>query len=700
MARKIEVEIVGDASSLERAFRRASNSARGFDQNIDQAGRGALAASVRFRGLGRYVAFASGAFLGGAGFVTGAKAAVESASNLNEQIAKTNVVFGDSAEEVRSWARTSATAMGLAEDQALAVASSFGALFQPLRIVGDEAARQSQQLSQLGADLASFYNTDVQDALDAIRSGIVGESEPLRRYGVLLSEVRVQQEALNKTGKLTAAQLTQQDKVLARVALIFRDTAQAQGDFERTSGGLANQTRVLKANVRDLGTTIGQSVTPVLGELAHGLNAVLTPLNALRKGGVDIPLPDRVRAALVPKLANDFRRLKEEGLSTGEAMRKLRDDLGGTAQAAELVAEAINFFAGGPAVANIARLRQEIRGIRPDAEAAAKALHGIAAAQAEINAAARDAVGRVSPAQQRQIAVAEFAGTGGPEEVAAVNDQLAATNRAIAFAQKMIRQGRGNAAKFAEALDRLFSERRALLDRLEAIASERERAREERIASLIPNIVSGGALAPEALNRLRDVIARQLPQRVGGTSRVGASIVQQAQFAALGLSPTGDALAPSDADLRRLLGNAEQAVRGTVLDTAANRTLFAGVRDVLASEFGKTTDLTRRKVKELLDALTGDATTGGPLTNVRAVTGRKLAQVIGAGLSPAAQRQIRLNITGAHFTTAALAGGGGGRVDLQNHIYLDGQRTEAVVTRRQVRQRHRTAPQTRGRVLP
>jgi hypothetical protein len=264
--------VVADPRQFTRGLQSAEKSASKFGRDIESSFRGAIAGSLAFRGFGRSIAFASATFLGGAGLVAATKSAIQAASDLNEETSKTNVVFGASAQQVKSWAQTTTTAMGLSERQALATASSFGALLRPLGIAGQTAADQSQKLTQLGADLASFYNTNVQDALDAIKSGLVGEVEPLRRYGVLLSETRVQQEALAETGKTHASALTNQEKVLARINLIYRDSAQAQGDFERTSGGLANQQRILAANVDQLQTNLGQALLPAVLEITKSLN--------------------------------------------------------------------------------------------------------------------------------------------------------------------------------------------------------------------------------------------------------------------------------------------------------------------------------------------------------------------------------------------------------------------------------------------
>lgn len=256
MARDLVVRLIGDSRSLERSLQRSERSVKRFQANI--SGRGVAGGLTAV-----YGARATYQFL---------KNSVAAASNLAEQTSKTNLVFRENAAEIKKWAGTSAQSMGLAEDQALQTASSFGALLRPLGVTGDEAARQSQRLTQLGADLASFYNTDVQSALDAIRSGLVGEAEPLRRYGALLSETRVQQEAMRQTGKENATQLTQTDKVLARIQLTFKDTAQAQGNFALTSEESANQLRTLEANVRNLSTTIGGKLLPALTFAAGAIN--------------------------------------------------------------------------------------------------------------------------------------------------------------------------------------------------------------------------------------------------------------------------------------------------------------------------------------------------------------------------------------------------------------------------------------------
>jgi hypothetical protein len=275
VARRISVEIVGDASSLERAFAKSSKSARQFDRSMDKTSRNTRRS---FGGLHRTI----GASIAGVGFAALVKESVTAASDLEQQVSKTNVVFGESAQAVEAWAKTLASSFGLSEREALTLASTFGALFAPLGIVGKEAADQSQKLVELGADLASFYNTDVQDALAAIQSGLVGQARPLRRYGVLLDAARVQQEALTETGKKSASQLTNQEKVVARIALLFKDSRKAQGDFARTSDQAAQQTKIFEANLENLKEELGKGVVPALAGATSALNDFFAALKPER----------------------------------------------------------------------------------------------------------------------------------------------------------------------------------------------------------------------------------------------------------------------------------------------------------------------------------------------------------------------------------------------------------------------------------
>jgi hypothetical protein len=215
-------------------------------------------------GIGAFmgVTVAAGALVGGI------SSAIESASNLNETISKTQVVFGEASPAILKWGETSATAFGMSKNAALGAAAQYGNLFVSLGLAEQESADMSRSLVELAGDLASFNNVDPTEALDALRSGLVGETEPLRRFGVNLNDATLRQKAL-ELGLISSVKegLTPAVKAQASYALILDQTKTAQGDFARTSDGLANQQRIASARLEDAMARIGSAILPVAGKL-------------------------------------------------------------------------------------------------------------------------------------------------------------------------------------------------------------------------------------------------------------------------------------------------------------------------------------------------------------------------------------------------------------------------------------------------
>lgn len=253
---------------------------RGFDQynrHIDDSqrrtGRFRTFARTSFHGIG--VAAAGGAAVAGAGLAVLGKQAIDTASDINESLTKNQVIFGDHAKAIERESRNSARAMGISRAAFLEYTGTFGNLFKSMGIAREENAKMSSSLTGLAADMASFNNASPEEALEALRSGLTGEAEPLRRFGVLLSEARVQQEAYNTGIADQGAELTEAEKAQARYQLVFKDTAAAQGDFERTSGGLANQTRILKAQFADASGELGARLLPIVLKVVSAFNDLL-----------------------------------------------------------------------------------------------------------------------------------------------------------------------------------------------------------------------------------------------------------------------------------------------------------------------------------------------------------------------------------------------------------------------------------------
>jgi hypothetical protein len=223
-----------------------------------------------------------------AGMAAAGGAVIKFASDQVEQLNKVRVVFGQNSKAIESWAKDAAKNMGLSQRAALEAAGTFGNLFKAMRIGDKPAVDMSKNLVQLGADLASFNNVDPSDVLNALRSGLVGEIEPLRRFGVNLSQARIEQEAVRLGLAAHGETLNASAKAQAAYAIIMADTTTAQGDFARTSDSAANQMRTLKAHLEDTAASMGQALLPAFSK---ALGVISTAADLFGK------LPDPIKAA-------------------------------------------------------------------------------------------------------------------------------------------------------------------------------------------------------------------------------------------------------------------------------------------------------------------------------------------------------------------------------------------------------------------
>lgn len=275
------IKLQADVTDLKTGLAQAESALKGVDGQVKtaSAGMGKFSASMKSMAMSLGVAF------GGAAVTNFAKQTVLAASDMNESISKVKVVFGQSSDEVLKFGENAATALGMSNQKAIEAAGTYGNLFQAFGLGQGQAKTMSTSLVQLAADMASFNNTSVDDAILALRSGLSGETEPLKRFGVALSEVRLKTEAL-KLGLISSTKeaLTPAAKAQASYALILNDTKLAQGDYARTADGTANTMKTLAAKFEDAKVAIGQGLLPVFRALLGILNvAVIPALKALGK---------------------------------------------------------------------------------------------------------------------------------------------------------------------------------------------------------------------------------------------------------------------------------------------------------------------------------------------------------------------------------------------------------------------------------
>jgi hypothetical protein len=201
------------------------------------------------------------------------KDSIGAASDLRETWNKVNTIFGDGAGELKDFVDEWGTQLGQSQQQMLDAASTFGVFGKSAGLSGNDLANFSGDLVELSSDLASFYNSSPEEAIEAIGAALRGESEPIRKYGVLLDDASLRQKALAMgLIKTTKNALTPQQRVLAAQALIFDQTADAQGDFVKTSDGLANSQRIIAAQWKDIQTQVGSAFLPLIENLAGALS--------------------------------------------------------------------------------------------------------------------------------------------------------------------------------------------------------------------------------------------------------------------------------------------------------------------------------------------------------------------------------------------------------------------------------------------
>jgi hypothetical protein len=202
---------------------------------------------------------------------------ITNASDFQESATAITAVFGDADRTIQDFAKNSATSLGQSKNQTLDAARVFGVFGKAAGLSGGELAGFSTDFITLAADLASFNNTSPEEAIEALGAGLRGESEPLRAYGILLDDATLKARA-TKMGIYSGNDaLTQQQKVLASQAEIMAQTSTQQGDFARTSQGLANQQRILKAQTENLSTSFGMLFLPIVLKVVGALNNTLVP---------------------------------------------------------------------------------------------------------------------------------------------------------------------------------------------------------------------------------------------------------------------------------------------------------------------------------------------------------------------------------------------------------------------------------------
>lgn len=219
----------------------------------------------------------AGAYL----FGSTARQAIEFASDLGEVQNVVDVSFGEMASSVNEWSKTALTQFGLNELSAKRFASTTGAMLKSTGLSGDAVADMSMKVAELAGDMASFYNLDGEEAFNKIRSGISGETEPLKQLGIDMSDTALQAYALSQGIQEKTKDMDNATKVTLRYKMLLEKTADAQGDFARTSDSFANQQKLLQENWKQLTGEIASNFLPMLANIMQVLNSAIASLSGV-----------------------------------------------------------------------------------------------------------------------------------------------------------------------------------------------------------------------------------------------------------------------------------------------------------------------------------------------------------------------------------------------------------------------------------
>lgn len=256
-----------------------ATSVRKLEIRIDQTGNAqkgiqGLISSLGPAGIAAAAAATAIAAIGAVAIAVGAKL-VMLGSDAFEMEGKFNVVFGEGAADARKALEDLGDEVGRSTFELEEMAASVQDTFVPMGFARDEAAKLSLGLTELAVDVGSFNNAQDVDVMRDFQSALVGNHETVRKYGIVITQATLDQELLTMgvEGGIKAA--TEQEKVQARLNVIYAGTTDAHGDAARTAGSFANQMRGLKATVSEAATALGLEllpyVTPILqmiGQLA------------------------------------------------------------------------------------------------------------------------------------------------------------------------------------------------------------------------------------------------------------------------------------------------------------------------------------------------------------------------------------------------------------------------------------------------
>lgn len=256
-----------DTASIQEAREELARASAALDQLEDHTNKSADAFSRLAKAIG-LVMIARKA-------LDTIKTGIDYASDLAEVQNVVDVTFGSATEAINSWSKECLAAYGMNEVSAKRYAGTIGAMLKSSGLAGDAIVDMSKDMVGLAGDMASFYNLDLETAFEKIRSGISGETEPLKQLGINMSVANLEAYALSQGITTAYNEMSQAEQVMLRYNYLMSTTADAQGDFARTQDSYANQTRLLSESWLEFTGIMAEQLLPVLTTIVSWLNNIV-----------------------------------------------------------------------------------------------------------------------------------------------------------------------------------------------------------------------------------------------------------------------------------------------------------------------------------------------------------------------------------------------------------------------------------------
>ena len=699
MARKLIVEIVGDASSLEKTYAKAGKSTKAFGKELDHAARGAISGTRIFTGLGRSLVFASSGFLAFQSISSFLRASIDAAieasvaqKSLAAQMKASGQSFAANREEIERTARSYAK-FGFQDDEVIAsltvLERATGGINTAIRLQG------------VVADLARAKNLDLAAAAAVVGKVYGGQETALRRAVPGLEKNAHGIDLIR----------------LARAKLAGQAAANTTAD-ERFSATLHETEQI-----------IGTALLPILNKYLNALSQWLDKMNRSGKLQKDAAEAARIVAKAF-KFAADAINLAADAIDRYNKTKvDVKKSLGPfgflTRNFGQFADDQVKFFER-----TLARQRRAIEAL--------KAGH-IFSYPAEPGQGLQGPVGkRGKPAE---FVYPGLQGAIGPAQVqqakrtaqqlnqwfdAMVSRRLSRAQYAPLAQQLVILQNVAKLITRRIQITKDVTRKLNLEDQLLQVLAQQKDVRAQLAqqatdalslnvgragltASLADDIAALEAVQANLRKRIKlegdslDLeqqllgVQQQLVDTRKQAAEQARAAREAAQFRGLGLGPGGEDLAPSITNLKKQLAKVKDAVKGTILDTRGNRSLFARIASELAGHFGALTDNVKQKIKEMLDAIDQQLKDHATdVTKFRHVSTAKVAAMLGLDLTPTQLRQLRAGLAGVGpgMTVPggrSMAFAGTGAVytgDIHVHGVTDPRDFEDKMTKRQAARGH------------